>query len=119
MFGGLTKVIDLRSRASTAFIKTRRELEWKACEEKPRSISATANNCSQYCVSYSCEIIRRTLYLGSPDTSRDVDGDREGMIEGNIRRHIAEHGAHDTHVRWVEILCAEFTVRNNFEQGVR
>jgi hypothetical protein len=47
LFGGLTMVIDLRLGASVAVIKTRRELEWKACEEKPRSISATRNH--RYC----------------------------------------------------------------------
>jgi hypothetical protein len=41
LLGGVCTVSDLWSGLSVAVIKTRRWLEWNACEEKPRSIRAT------------------------------------------------------------------------------
>ena len=35
-FGGVVNVSDLRSLETVASMKTKRALEWKACEEKPR-----------------------------------------------------------------------------------
>lgn len=107
-------VIDLWSRASAAFIKTRRELEWKPCEENPRSISATSN--SVY-LQYSCCITgRRTFHVSCSDPSRNIHGNGEDLVEGNSRRHATQYRACNTHVRWVKIFGTEFPVLGN-EQG--
>lgn len=41
MFGGLVILSERLSGDKRASMKTNRELEWKAWEEKPRSMSAT------------------------------------------------------------------------------
>jgi hypothetical protein len=103
-------VIDLRLCASSASMKTSRELEWKACEEKPRSISATENyGLFQYLYLISVTI-GRTLNVFSLATAGDVHRHSERVVEGNGRWYVAECGTVGTHIWGVEIFYTEFSV---------
>lgn len=108
LFGGLVIVIDLWSCASTTFIKTRRELEWKPCEENPRSISATRNSVHlQY--SY-CITGRRTFHVSRSDPGGNIHRNGEGVVEQNSRWHTTQHRARNIHIRRVKIFCTELSV---------
>jgi hypothetical protein len=49
------------------------------------------------------------LNVGSPDVGGDVDQNGKLVVERNSRRHIAERGSGDTHIRRIQILYTEFS----------
>ena len=83
----------LRSRESTASMKTRRELEWNAWEEKPRSMRATAQvarSAIQLRRRFTGEATGRILTFDgrSQEVPRNVDVNCESLVECYFRGHI-------------------------------